>query len=149
MKYIPELDGLRALSALLIVLHHSGAPGVVGGFFAVDVFFVLSGFLVTQILWLPSREKGCVAWFEFIHRRLLRLLPALVVMLVAYVSFSPFMWSAQFSLVDHIRDAIFTITYTVNWLQTWGREVVVLGHVWSLAVEMQFYLMWPLVVLLV
>ncbi|MFL1406137.1 acyltransferase family protein [Marinobacter sp. M1N3S26] len=149
MKYIPELDGIRALSALLIVLFHSKVPGMTGGFFAVDIFFVLSGFLVTQLLCNRYARSGRIGWGSFMRRRLSRLMPALAVMLVAYLGMAPLMWGDAVPLEKHYRDALLTITYSVNWLRSWGEQVAVLGHVWSLAIEMQFYLLWPLLMFLV
>ncbi len=149
MKYIPELDGVRALAALLIVLYHSKIPGMAGGFFAVDVFFVLSGFLVTQVLCNRYARSGRMDWAGFMRRRLSRLMPALGIMLAAYLCTAPFLWGDLVTPGTHLRDAFLTITYTVNWINAWGQQVGVLAHVWSLAIEMQFYLLWPLVMLLV
>lgn len=75
MKYIPELDGVRALAALLIILYHSKMPNLAGGFFAVDVFFVLSGFLVTQLLCKRYAREGRMGWAGFMRRRCSRLMP--------------------------------------------------------------------------
>jgi peptidoglycan/LPS O-acetylase OafA/YrhL len=149
MKYIPELDGIRALSALLIVTFHSQIPGMTGGFFAVDIFFVLSGFLVTQLLCNRYALGGHIGWTHFMRRRMSRLMPALTVMLVVYLLMAPLMWGDLVPLEKHYRDALLTITYSVNWVEPWGGQVGVLGHVWSLAIEMQFYLLWPLLMLLV
>lgn len=149
MKYIPELDGVRALAALSIVLYHSQIPGLAGGFFAVDVFFVLSGFLVTQLLYKHYLRDGRINWVGFLRRRISRLMPALVVMLVVYLCMAPFMWGDLVTPATHVRDVLLSMTYTINWLATWGERPGVLAHVWSLAIEMQFYLLWPLVMLLV
>src|SRR5690625_481442 len=149
MKYIPGLDGVRALAALLIVVYHSKIPGLSGGFFAVDVFFVLSGFLVTQLLCKRYARDGRMGWAGFMRRRLSRLMPALAVMLAAYLSMASFMWGDLLAPGIHLRDVLLSITYSINWLTPWGEQVGVLAHVWSLAIEMQFYLLWPLVMLLV
>lgn len=145
-KHQPALDGIRALAAFIIVLYHAKLPGLSGGYMAVDVFFVLSGFLITDIL-LRNIEHGSFSYKIFCRRRLLRLWPALLVFLVFYMLTAPFIFTGASSL-KHLRDTLFTAGYSVNYASVFSQGVSVLGHVWTLAVEMQFYLLWPLVVLL-
>lgn len=129
---IPSLDGLRALAILLVVLDHSFGH-FAGGGIGVNVFFVLSGFLITSVLVAEREKTGRVALGLFYARRLLRLYPALIAMLVVTVALgcSP-------------RSAVIAATYTTNLFNTWGDVVASYGHTWSLALEEQFYLLWPL-----
>lgn len=146
--YLPSLDGLRALAACLIVLYHAKMPNFTGGYMAVDVFLVLSGFLITRLLLLEQAKTGTVNYLTFTQRRLRRLMPALLLMLAAYLlaagfffDYAPWWW--------HARDAAWTSLYLVNYATVFGDKVVLLGHVWTLAVEMQFYLIWPVLFLLI
>lgn len=142
----PALDGIRALAACVIVLYHAKLPGLPGGYMAVDVFFVLSGFLITGIL-LRSLERGSFAYDDFCRRRLLRLWPALLVFLAVYLLSAPVIFTDA-STLKHLRDALFTAGYWINYASVFSQGTSVLGHVWTLAVEMQFYLLWPLAVIL-
>jgi peptidoglycan/LPS O-acetylase OafA/YrhL len=142
LSYSPSLDGIRALAALMVAGAHAQVPGLTGGFFGVDVFFVLSGFLITRLLREEHAATGCIHLRGFWGRRLRRLWPALMAFLLVYVLASPFVW-AKWSLTRHLQDALLTAAYAVNWATTAGGGVAVLRHVWSLAVEMQFYLVWP------
>lgn len=83
--YCPSLDGIRALAALTVVAYHARLPGLPGGFFGVDVFFVLSGYLITRLLVDEYARETGLKLVRFILRRIRRLLPALLVMLLAYV----------------------------------------------------------------
>jgi peptidoglycan/LPS O-acetylase OafA/YrhL len=142
----PALDGLRGIAIVAVVLHHWHVPGFIGGYLGVDLFFVLSGFLITALLLQELGESGRVDLRNFYVRRTLRLLPALVVLLVIFGGYmllrsSPEVWRAR-------RDAIVSVLfYFANW--RWAlapTEHDVLGpllHTWSLSVEEQFYLFWP------
>lgn len=136
--HIPALDGIRALAACIVALYHARLPGLPGGYMAVDVFFVLSGFLITGIL-LRSITSGSFSYRQFCIRRLYRLWPALLVFLSFYLLTAPFIFD-QFPLTRHLRDVLFTAGYTVNYASVFSASTAVLGHVWTLAVEMQFYL---------
>lgn len=130
MVYRRELDGLRALAVLLVLLSHSNARAFVGGAQGVDVFFVLSGYLITSLL--PNLTLG-----EFWSRRFLRLFPALAVLVGATVVIGPFLqWKVW-------PEAAYAITWTRNIPKALGGENGVLLHTWSLAAEAQFYLVWP------
>ena len=147
MPYNPALDGIRALAAITVAAIHARAPGLTAGFFGVDVFFVLSGYLITRLLWLEHQATHAVDWRSFMRRRWARLWPALVVFLLVYLAVAPWLWPS-IPLAKHMQDAGLTAVYVVNWSPSWGGGVSVLGHVWSLAVEMQFYAVWPLLFVL-
>lgn len=146
VTYSPALDGIRALAALVVVVHHARVPGSPGGFFGVDVFFVLSGYLITRLLIVEHEREGCLRLGHFLIRRLRRLLPALLLMLAAYLLLAPWIFP-DVMLSKHFRDAVLTALYVVNYAAYLGGFVSELAHVWSLAVEMHFYLLWPVVLL--
>lgn len=146
MFYLAPLDGIRAIAALIIVAYHARIPGLPGGFFGVDVFFVLSGYLVTRLLVEEHGQAGRIRYLPFMRRRIRRLSPALLMMLAAYLLIAPWVF-AEVSFVRHLRDAGWSAVYLLNYASAFGQPVAVLGNVWSLAVEMQFYLAWPLVLL--
>jgi len=136
------LAGLRGVAVLTVVGHNLDLPWMQGGFFGVDIFFALSGFLITTLLLEDHAQHGSVALREFFHRRFLRLYPALVVLVAA---------SAFSSLLRHDVSpervalvAASTLTYFSNWLQIYDHQAWVggLSHTWSLAVEVHFYLLW-------
>lgn len=142
MKYNPALDGIRGLAVLAVVAFHCRLPGFPGGFIGVDVFFVLSGFLITTLLRKEAVSTGTIAVGNFYLRRALRLTPALLLMLVAYMAFS-----VAFLPVEPLKDAVLAGLYLADYsMAFWGRPDH-LSHTWSLAVEEHFYLLWPLVVL--
>lgn len=144
------LDGLRALSALLVLLFHaemSFTPRA--GFLGVDVFFVLSGFLITALLLSEFEHTHTIAFGAFYARRLRRLVP--VMLLCVSVSVSVALYVAPDSLAELRRDVPAALTYTTNWweifnqrsyFETTGRPPLLI-HLWSLAIEEQFYLLWP------
>lgn len=146
--YLPSLDGLRALAAWLIVLYHAKVPMVSGGYMAVDVFLVLSGFLITRLLIAEHEGTGTINYKAFTLRRLCRLMPALLLMLLVYLIAAPFFFDYA-PWASHARDAFWTSLYLINYATIFGDKVILLGHVWTLAVEMQFYLLWPLLFLLI
>lgn len=130
----------------MIVLYHARMPSLAGGFLAVDVFFVLSGFLITRIL-LDNASRD-FSWLRFFLRRLSRLWPALLCFLLVYVLTAPLIF-IETPFFKHLRDALLTAGYVVNYASVFSEGVALLGHVWTLAVEMQFYLIWPLIILLI
>jgi peptidoglycan/LPS O-acetylase OafA/YrhL len=153
---VPPLDGLRGIAVLLVMLSHTpllvGYPtGVAlihnffsGGFLGVDVFFVLSGFLITALLLREQADHGGVRFGSFYARRALRLLPALFVLLMAHAIYARIVHLPSPAEISTIRAAIF---YYTNWYGVWHPLGVAqgLGHLWSLAIEEQFYLVWPTV----
>ncbi len=153
----PALTGLRGIAAMMVVLHHIGAsimrdtgPGVVqvhGGFLGVDIFFVLSGFLITAGLLEQFDRDGSIRLRGFYRRRTLRLGPALVAMLG--------LWSVYcLAVLDlsgrRVAETVAVVgTYTTNYYKLEDRDVIPgLRHMWTLAIEEQFYLLWPLALLL-
>jgi peptidoglycan/LPS O-acetylase OafA/YrhL len=146
----PGLDGVRALAVLSVLFFHESLPWIPGGFLGVDMFFVLSGFLITDILVAKFGRDGNVGLSTFWQRRARRLLPALGLMLLtvtaAVTVFEP---SQRSTLGPALLGAV---TYTSNWLQAFAHQSYftlygpppVFQHLWSLAVEEQFYLIWPL-----
>jgi peptidoglycan/LPS O-acetylase OafA/YrhL len=150
---IPALDGIRAIAVALVLASHGGVPGVAGGFIGVDVFFVLSGFLITSLLLDEFRRTERIDLKGFWIRRAKRLLPAMVLMTLAVVIARPlFPSDAVTSLRD---DAVGAFFWMANWVFvaadtdyfSQGATPSPLQHTWSLAVEEQYYLLWPLLVL--
>ena len=154
-KGIPALDGVRAVAVALVLAGHGGIPGVSGGFLGVDVFFVLSGFLITSLLLDEQGRTGRIALAGFWIRRARRLLPALIVMVLAVVAaravFPP---EATATLRDNAVAAFF---WVANWAFvaqrtdyfSQGTPPSPLQHTWSLGVEEQYYLLWPLLLIAV
>lgn len=136
--YIAGLDGLRACAVLLVVAFH--ARVIPGGFVGVDVFFVLSAFLITRMLQQEVVEAGRIRLAQFYKRRLTRLGPALALFLVVYIAVAPFVWSSH----PHLSDAMLAAFYISDYsFSIFGRPFY-LNHTWSLAVEQKFYLVWPI-----
>ncbi len=144
--YLPGLDGLRALSVLVVVAFHSGV--IEGGWIGVDVFFGISGFLITGLMVAEHNRNGNVALSAFWMRRLRRLVPALIVLLglVAIL--------VQLNQVEVTARNIWgALTYSTNWVHIFGGTSYwdnfatpdPLRHLWSLAIEEQFYVVWPIV----
>lgn len=146
LHYSPALDGIRALAALTVAVYHARFPGLAGGFFGVDVFFVLSGYLITRLLVDEHGREGGLRLDRFISKRVRRLLPALLLMLLVYLLTAPWLFP-DVAFSKHLLDAFLSAFYLVNYATALEMPVAVLGHVWSLAVEMQFYLLWPLVLI--
>jgi peptidoglycan/LPS O-acetylase OafA/YrhL len=153
---LPQLDGIRAFAVITVLLYHFGVSWVNGGLLGVDVFFVLSGFLITTLLCNESTRTGTIALAKFWGRRARRLLPALFVLLIGVALYAHFY--AGFVNVSRIRgDALSTLTYVANWRFIFSNQGYFantgapspLLHTWSLAVEEQYYLIWPLVALVV
>ncbi|MBI4884010.1 MAG: acyltransferase [Actinobacteria bacterium] len=150
MGYQPTLDGVRAISVIAVILYHAGFDWMHGGFFGVEVFFVVSGFLITSLLIEERDGSGKVSLWRFWLRRWRRLLPALFTMLVVIGVWAVFWGSAeQHSQVR--RDYPWGIFYLANWGQIFSKVAYFSGtptlfrHLWSLAVEEQWYLIWPVV----
>ena len=144
MKYNPALDGIRALSILLVVLFHCGVPGLGGGFAGLDIFFVLSGYLITSLL-LAQLRDGEMGVSRFYARRALRLYPTLLIMLVVYLGLAPVLWPSE----NRWLSAALAATYMWDYTLAFWQLPVTVGHTWSLGVEEKFYLLWPLLLPLV
>jgi peptidoglycan/LPS O-acetylase OafA/YrhL len=150
LPYLPGLDGLRALAVIAVLLYHAGLPWMPGGFLGVEVFFVISGYLITSLLLKEWRHRGRIHLRAFWLRRARRLLPALYLLLVVTLTFAVVFLPSE---VTRLRgDAIAALGYVTNWylifadqsyFETAGRPSL-LQHLWSLAVEEQFYVVWPL-----
>jgi len=150
MGYQPSLDGVRAVSVIAVILYHAGFEWMHGGYFGVEVFFVVSGFLITSLLIEErDRSRGVIALKQFWQRRFRRLLPALAAVLLAVGVYAA-LWGTveQHSQLRH--DYPWGIFYFANWGQIlshtpyFGPSPTLLRHLWSLAVEEQWYLLWPL-----
>lgn len=154
LAYTPALDGLRALAVIAVMLYHSGVAVVGGGFLGVDVFFVLSGFLITTLLLLEFEANGRLDLIAFWGRRARRLLPALFLVLVAVLVYSAFLAGEAASAVR--SDALATLFYVSNWWFIVSgnsyfeqfQDPSPLTHTWSLAIEEQWYLFLPLLLVL-
>lgn len=142
LKHYPALDGLRGVAVLIVLVAHL-TPFYVSGAFGVDVFFVLSGFLITSILASELKQNGDVKIKDFYIKRFLRLLPALWITVCGLLSF---LWVSGHLEAVHIREAVYAVTYTSNWVSAFNLdELPYLGHTWSLSIEEQFYIVWPLI----
>ena len=146
----PDIEGLRAVAVLAVVLFHAGVPGVSGGFVGVDVFFVISGFLITGMLWREVRDTGRVRLARFYGARARRLLPAGVAVLVVTAVASAWLLpplQARAVLGDAVASALYAGNYR---FAVQGTDYLAADtppspfqHYWSLGVEEQFYLFWP------
>lgn len=154
MGYQPGLDGLRAIAVLGVLFYHADFDWMVGGFLGVDVFFVLSGFLITTIILEEYGRTGRIDFRRFYLRRARRLLPALFVMLFVVGCLTLFVYrDAARAFASDATSALF---YVTNWWYVFAEQSYfeftgrppLLRHLWSLAVEEQFYLIWPVVVYL-
>ena len=162
MRFRPEIDGLRALAVSLVILCHLGITGFSGGYIGVDIFFVISGFLITNLLIneyqnnLVDSNRGWISFRNFYLRRIKRIVPMALTVIVAALIYSYLNYSqARFSQVrnDAIWASLFgaNIHYmqeSLNYFQQ-AQSVSLLQHYWSLAVEEQFYLVFPALFLLV
>jgi peptidoglycan/LPS O-acetylase OafA/YrhL len=152
--YQPALDGLRALAVLGVLLYHAGVSWAPGGFLGVDAFFVLSGFLITSLLVDEWRTRGRIDLRRFWARRARRLLPALVLVVVAVGAYAVFV--ARPNELERIRgDTFGSLLYVANWRQLFESSYFAklatpspLRHTWSLGIEEQWYLVWPLALVL-
>ena len=153
LAYRRDIDGLRAIAVLAVVLFHFGVPGVTGGFVGVDVFFVISGFLITSIIW-RERQVGRFSFVDFWARRARRILPALFVMMAATLAVGWFLLAPKdYEALG--RSAHYQVTFTSNLLFARqdgyfdaASDIKPLLHTWSLAVEEQFYILFPLLLTL-
>ena len=144
LGYRPALDGLRGLAVLSVMLYHTDPDTVLpGGFLGVDLFFVLSGFLITARIIENQQETGSVDLLRFYYRRVLRLLPALLLMLAACCLFAAFRTKPDRARVIYDA-AILTAFNGANWDWLCSVRLDMLGHAWSLSLEEQFYLVWPI-----
>lgn len=153
MKYRPDIDGLRAIAVIPVILFHAGVSIFSGGFLGVDIFFVISGYLITNIL-LNEKSLNLFSLVDFYNRRAKRILPPLCLMLVLSSVFA-YLLMIPSQLGDYGQSLIASLTFSANiyfWIKTnyWGQsaELTPLIHIWSLGVEEQFYLLFPLILIL-
>jgi peptidoglycan/LPS O-acetylase OafA/YrhL len=153
VTYRPDIDGLRAVAVCLVVLFHGWPRWLRSGFIGVDVFFVISGFLITSII-LKDLEQGAFSIRGFYVRRIRRIFPALITVVLAALAFGWYVLLQQefTQLGKHIAAAAGFLSNLVLWRESgyWDNDTVTkpLLHLWSLGVEEQFYLLWPLMLAL-
>lgn len=149
LGYTPALDGLRGISIVAVLAFNSGSIGMQGGFVGVDIFFVLSGFLITALLIQNFRRTGEVGLKNFYIRRALRLLPALFVLMFCYCGYAVLIQPID-KVFTTFEGVLYTLFYVANWVQVPPNPHAIgaLSHTWSLSVEEQFYIFWPLLLLL-
>ena len=155
IRYIPAIDGLRAVAVIAVMLYHLGFTWIPGGFLGVDLFFVISGYVITRLLLDSIQRSGGLDLRAFYKARIRRLFPPLVFMIfvtIIYIS----IWAPE-TMRRFISDSPFALFGGMNWwlvfrqtdyFDTISRPPL-LQHTWSLGVEAQFYLIWPLILLLV
>jgi peptidoglycan/LPS O-acetylase OafA/YrhL len=159
MKYRADIDGLRSIAVLSVIIYHAGFNIgehnlMRGGFLGVDIFFVISGFLITSLLITEFKDTGYLSLTNFYERRVRRLLPALILVSLASV---PFAWRLLLpeQLIDYSKSIISSLLFCSNFywnftLQEYGAESALLKpflHTWSLAVEEQYYILYPLLLI--
>jgi peptidoglycan/LPS O-acetylase OafA/YrhL len=152
--FVPALDGVRAVAVLGVLLYHGGAPMASGGFLGVNMFFVLSGFLITSLLLGEWARRLTIRLGQFWARRARRLLPAVLLLLVGVAAFAHF-FATPGEFASLRLDSLATLFYVANWhfvvagtnYFSAAAQPSPLSHMWSLAIEEQFYIVWPPVVL--
>ena len=141
LGYQPGLDGVRAMAVIAVIAAHSKIPGTGGGGFGVDIFFALSGFLITSLLVEEWQPRHRISFPNFYARRALRLLPALVAVVAVFGTIAAF--THGFEARRTVAGIAPSLLYITNWLSAFGHYFGGLEHTWSLAIEEQFYLLWP------
>src|SRR5688572_12458671 len=144
-RHVPELDGLRGIAIIVVLIHHQLTSfSLKGGFLGVDLFFVLSGFLITGLLLNEFERTGSISIRKFYMRRVLRLGPALALYLIACVIVA--YHTQQISLQRQLRLIAYALFYSTNWRMAFNWDPVLdpTAIIWSLSIEEQFYLVWPL-----
>jgi peptidoglycan/LPS O-acetylase OafA/YrhL len=154
LGYRPGLDGLRGCAILMVACGHAWLPDIravssMALFIGVDLFFVLSGFLITSLLLEEWSDFGRISLKRFYARRALRLLPALLALIAVTVLFQ-WLVASNAAAIDAAIDGLLALFYSSNWAQALetGRPHLLLSHTWSLSIEEQFYLLWPITLLL-
>lgn len=155
MGFRPEIQGLRAIAVLMVIIHHLRPGAMTGGFIGVDMFFVISGYLITAHLFREARDTGRIKLGAFWSRRIRRLLPLAFTVLLASAGlvFAFVPATEHGTMFRHIAAAGF---YVENWAlvadatdySAAGQMATVVQHFWSLSVEEQFYVAWPLLAVL-
>ena len=154
ISYLPGLDGLRAIAVLAVIVYHANKNWLPGGFLGVEVFFVISGYLITLLLINESQQQGRISFKRFWIRRARRLLPAMWTLLLGVTMYASLFEREELGKLR--SDVIAAFVYVFNWFKIWSGSSYFdasaldpLRHLWSLAVEEQFYLVWPLLIALV
>jgi len=150
VPYVPALDGLRALAVIAVIVYHANHQWLGGGFLGVEVFFVISGYLITLLLIAERERSGTVSLGNFWLRRARRLLPALFTLLLGTTIYCALFDRDRLGMLR--GDVVGGVLYVSNWFQIWSGSSYTsafafapLRHLWSLAVEEQYYIVWPLI----
>ena len=154
LGYVPELDGMRGFAICAVLITHAG-PAYFraqyigqGGFIGVDVFFVLSGFLITALLVKEYDRANGVNLKQFYMRRALRLAPALILMLLTFIGLSV-LFLDEAKVESNLLDVLLALFYSANWARAFNiHPPDFLAHTWSLSVEEQFYILWPVILII-
>jgi peptidoglycan/LPS O-acetylase OafA/YrhL len=155
VKYISSIDGLRAIAVTAVVLYHLGISWIPGGFLGVDLFFVISGYVITRLILDSINQSSALDLRAFYAARLRRIYPGFLFMVICTIIFIG-VWAPE-AIKRFLSDLPYALTGSINWLlvarhqdyfETVGRPPL-LQHTWSLAVELQFYLIWPIILLTV
>ena len=153
VRHISSIDGLRAIAVTAVLLYHLGISWIPGGFLGVDLFFVISGYVITRLILDSINQSSALDLRAFYAARLRRIYPGFLFMVVCTILFIG-VWAPE-AIKRFLSDLPYALTGTINWLlvsrhqdyfQTIGRPPL-LQHTWSLAVELQFYLIWPIILL--
>ena len=154
LGHLPGLDGLRALAVIAVLLYHADLHWAQGGFLGVEIFFVISGYLITSLLLAEWAERGHISLGRFWLRRARRLLPALFLLIGSGLTFAVLFLPGEVATLR--GDAEAALLYATNWYFILGQKSYfqftgrpsLFQHLWSLAVEEQFYLLWPILLTL-
>ena len=153
-KYLPSIDSLRALAVLAVIIYHIDVNYLPGGFLGVDLFFVLSGYLISSLIIKEYKKTGTLNLYNFYMRRARRLLPAVYFMITVCLLFMV-LFNGVLLRKSHL-DAVFGYIYSSNWwyifhkldyFDSFGAQSP-FKHLWSLAIEEQFYMFFPLIFLI-
>jgi len=153
VRHIASIDGLRAIAVTAVVLYHLGISWIPGGFLGVDLFFVISGYVITRLILDSINQSSALDLRAFYAARLRRIYPAFIFMVICTIIFIG-VWAPE-AIKRFLSDLPYALSGTINWLlvarhqdyfETIGRPPL-LQHTWSLAVELQFYLIWPIILL--
>ena len=155
VRHIASIDGLRAIAVTAVVLYHLGISWIPGGFLGVDLFFVISGYVITRLILDSINQSSALDLREFYAARLRRIYPAFIFMVVCTIIFIG-VWAPE-AIKRFLSDLPYALTGSINWLlvarhQDYFEAISrppLLQHTWSLAVELQFYLIWPIILLTV
>ena len=155
IKHISSIDGLRAIAVTAVVMYHLGISWIPGGFLGVDLFFVISGYVITRLILDSINQSSALDLRAFYAARIRRIYPGFLFMVICTIIFIG-VWAPE-AIKRFLSDLPYALTGTINWLlvarhqdyfETVGRPPL-LQHTWSLAVELQFYLIWPIILLTV